>query len=70
MSSASVLIGLLMMTGFLRQLFDATRSLAGRAPLQVAGLASLCRGLRTGGTVAKLPTAALEAWLWFHLSSR
>jgi hypothetical protein len=55
-----------MMMGFLRQLFDATRLLAGRAPLQVAGLASLCRGLRNGGAVI----AALEARLWFHLSSR
>jgi hypothetical protein len=59
-----------MMMGFLRRLFDATRFVAGRAPRQVAGLASLCRGLRTGGAVAKLPFAALEARLWFHLSSR
>jgi hypothetical protein len=59
-----------MMMGFLRRLFDATRFLTGPAPRQVAGLASLCRGLRTGGAVAELPTAVLEAWLWFHLSSR
>jgi hypothetical protein len=59
-----------MMVGFLRQLFDATRFPGGSGALQVAGLASLCRGLRTAGAAAGLLTAMLEAWLWFHLSSR
>jgi hypothetical protein len=49
-----------MMMGFLRRFLTRRAFLTGRAPLQVAGLTSLCRGLRTGGAVAELPAAALE----------
>jgi hypothetical protein len=60
-----------MMMGFLRQLFDATQpsSRVARAP-QVAGLASLCRGLRSGGAAADLLTAERAAWPRFHLLER
>jgi hypothetical protein len=45
------------------------RSLPRESP-QVAGLASLCRGLRSGGAVADLLTAEREAWPRFHLLER